>query len=341
MFQESEGFGTDSPFDAGRVLRFTCGPLSPPIPLFFTMRGLKEARSDKRSNCFYTSNSAGDAATPVRYIKAAEIHHCRTFCWSLHTCACVLCTCGCEACLTAVHCSVCVCVFSFPSVNRSSVWAAGCILLVHIHIKDRKGRGTCLKTSLMWSQNQKKKIICAKMGRREEEESVEAVVSSGEPVGDRKSGSVGWKRSEGRGWMGGWWVQMQKVFRGGNALGGKKKTRHLCIKKHTPKVCNIKGRSRKAGHKRIFTMQEKKKKESKKKKLFLLLPRLSAWVESLHVDHGLPSEDALAVVDRDGGCDGSRSYSVEIAKGGAMVFLLTLLTVFTLSTPTSKGMQSW
>lgn len=84
-----------------------------------------------------------------------------------------------------------------------------------------------------------------------------------------------------------------------------------------------------------------------KKAAFLLLPRLSAWVESLQVDHDLSSEDALAVVDRDRVCDGSHSYSVEI-DGGAMrgsrlpslVFLLTLLNVFTLSTLTSRGMQS-
>lgn len=109
----------------------------------------------------------------------------------------------------------------------------------------------------------------------------------------------------------------------------------------------MKGRSRKAGHKRIFTMpRQKKKKRKGKKVLFLLLPRLSAWVESLHVDHDLLSEDALAVVDRDRVCDGTHSYSIEIDKGGAMkgsqppslVFLLTLLTVFTLSTLTFKGM---
>lgn len=52
--------------------------------------------------------------------------------------------------------------------------------------------------------------------------------------------------------------------------------------------------------------------------LLLLLPRLSARVESLHVDHDLPSEDALAVVDRDGVCDGSRSYSTETDEGGAV-----------------------
>lgn len=105
----------------------------------------------------------------------------------------------------------------------------------------------------------------------------------------------------------------------------------------------MKGRSRKAGHKRIFTMPRQKKKRGKKV-LFLLLPCLSAWVESIHVDHDLPSEDALAVVDRDRVCDGSHSYSIEIDKGGAMrgsqppslVFLLTLLTVFILSTLTSK-----
>lgn len=112
------------------------------------------------------------------------------------------------------------------------------------------------------------------------------------------------------------------------------------------KLCNIKGRSREAGHKRIFTMLLQRGR--KKKALFLLLPHLSAWEESLYVDHGLPSEDALAVVDRDRVCDGSHSYSTETVKGGAMrgsrlpslVFLLTLLTVFTLSTLTSKGMQS-
>lgn len=96
----------------------------------------------------------------------------------------------------------------------------------------------------------------------------------------------------------------------------------------------------------MLLQKERKKKEAT---LFLLLPRLSAWVESLYVDHGLLSEDALAVVDRDRVCDGSHSYSTETVKGGAMrgsrlpslVFLLTLLTVFTLSTLTSKGMQSW
>lgn len=145
-------------------------------------------------------------------------------------------------------------------------------------------------------------------------------------------------------------TQIQKVFWDGNALGEKKKHTTFAFK-NTPKLCNIKGRSRKAGHKRIFTMplQWKKKERRKKKALFLLLPRLSAWVASLHVDHDLPSEDALAVVDRDRVCDGSHSYSVEIDEGGAMrgsrlpslVFLLTLLTVFTLSTLSSKGMQSW
>ena len=56
--------------------------------------------------------------------------------------------------------------------------------------------------------------------------------------------------------------------------------------------------------------------KKKKKTPFLLLPHLSAWVESLPVDHDLPSEDALAVVDRL--CDGSHSYSIEIDEGGAM-----------------------
>lgn len=90
----------------------------------------------------------------------------------------------------------------------------------------------------------------------------------------------------------------------------------------------MRGRSRKTGHKRIFTMPQHIKRTA-----FLQLPRLSAWVESLHVDHDLLSEDALAVVDRDRVCDGSHSYSMERDKGGAMrgsrlpslVFLLTLL----------------
>lgn len=56
----------------------------------------------------------------------------------------------------------------------------------------------------------------------------------------------------------------------------------------------------------------------KKKTMFLLLPRLCAWVECLHVDHGLPSEDALAVVDRDDLCDGSRTYSTGMDEGGAV-----------------------
>lgn len=66
-----------------------------------------------------------------------------------------------------------------------------------------------------------------------------------------------------------------------------------------------------------------KKGEKEKKRgmlpflLFLPLPRCSARVESLHVDHGLPSEGALAVVDRDEACDGSHSYSAERGEGGA------------------------
>lgn len=51
--------------------------------------------------------------------------------------------------------------------------------------------------------------------------------------------------------------------------------------------------------------------------LLLFRPRCSARVESLHVDHGLPSEGALAVVDRDEACDGSRTYSTERYEGGA------------------------
>lgn len=78
--------------------------------------------------------------------------------------------------------------------------------------------------------------------------------------------------------------------------------------------------------------------------MFLQLPRLCAWVECLHVDHGLPSEDALAVVDRDGVCDGSRTYSTGMDEGGChegestplFFFFLTLLTVFTLSTDTQR-----
>lgn len=69
--------------------------------------------------------------------------------------------------------------------------------------------------------------------------------------------------------------------------------------------------SRKSGHKRRFTAA------LKKKRMFLLLPRLCAWVECLYVDHGLPSEDALAVVDRDGVCNGSRRYSTGMGEGGA------------------------
>lgn len=52
--------------------------------------------------------------------------------------------------------------------------------------------------------------------------------------------------------------------------------------------------------------------------MFRLLPRLCAWVECLHVDHGLPSEDALAVVDRDRVCDDSRTYSRGMVEGGAV-----------------------
>lgn len=107
-----------------------------------------------------------------------------------------------------------------------------------------------------------------------------------------------------------------------------------------------KGRSRKAGHKRIFTMPLKKK-EKKRNSVSSASSPFSAWVETLRVDHDLLSEDALAVVDRHRVCDGSHSYSIEIDMGGAVVkgslsvvFLLTLLTVFTLSTLTSKGMQS-
>lgn len=39
-----------------------------------------------------------------------------------------------------------------------------------------------------------------------------------------------------------------------------------------------------------------------------MLRRLSASAESLQVDHDLPSEDALAVVDRDRLCDGSQLF---------------------------------
>lgn len=153
-----------------------------------------------------------------------------------------------------------------------------------------------------------------------------------------KSRSIGWKRRRKR--SGGRGHRYRKCFGMGMHLGVEKA-------QYLQKLCNIKGRSREAGHKRIFTMLLQRGR--KKKALFLLLPRLSAWEESLYVDHGLPSEDALAVVDRDRVCDGSHSYSTETVKGGAMrgsrlsslVFLLTLLTVFTLSTLTSKGMQSW
>lgn len=74
------------------------------------------------------------------------------------------------------------------------------------------------------------------------------------------------------------------------------------------------------------------------KRLFLLLPRSSAWVASLHVDHDLPSEDALAVVDRDRVCDSSHTYSIEIGEKRVrrrrmcslppLVFLLTLNCVY-------------
>lgn len=164
------------------------------------------------------------------------------------------------------------------------------------------------------------------------------MVSSGEPVGDRKIKKCRVKEEEEEEWGGGG-TDTESVL-GWECTWGVEKAQYL------QKLCNIKGRSREAGHKRIFTMLLQRGR--KKKALFLLLPRLSAWEESLYVDHGLPSEDALAVVDRDRVCDGSHSYSTETVKGGAMrgsrlpslVFLLTLLTVFTLSTLTSKGMQS-
>lgn len=167
------------------------------------------------------------------------------------------------------------------------------------------------------------------------------MVSSGEPVGDRKIKKCRVKEEEEEEWGG---HRYRKCFGMGMHLGSRKSTVPLHLKT-LQKLCNIKGRSREAGHKRIFTMLLQRGR--KKKALFLLLPRLSAWEESLYVDHGLPSEDALAVVDRDRVCDGSHSYSTETVKGGAMrgsrlpslVFLLTLLTVFTLSTLTSKGMR--
>lgn len=65
----------------------------------------------------------------------------------------------------------------------------------------------------------------------------------------------------------------------------------------------------------------------------LLLPRRAARVESLHVDHTLPSEGALAVVDRDEACDCSRSYSAERGEGGACFPADALLF------PHPKGMQ--
>lgn len=105
--------------------------------------------------------------------------------------------------------------------------------------------------------------------------------------------------------------QTQKVFWDGEFAWGVEKHTTLKIRRKE-KLCYMRERSRKSGHKRRFTTA------LKKKTMFLLLPRLCAWVECLYVDHGLPSEDALAVVDRVGVCSGSRCYSTGMGMGGAM-----------------------
>lgn len=45
---------------------------------------------------------------------------------------------------------------------------------------------------------------------------------------------------------------------------------------------------------------------------------LVVCLESLHTDHNLMSEDALADVDRDRDCDDRLRYSTESSTGGAM-----------------------
>lgn len=63
---------------------------------------------------------------------------------------------------TIVNCNA---FFVLFSVFRSTVWAAGCILPMHIRKKDRKGRTTCLRITL--NEVRTPKIRRAEMGRRE------------------------------------------------------------------------------------------------------------------------------------------------------------------------------
>lgn len=126
---------------------------------------------------------------------------------------------------TIVNCNA---FFVLFSVFRSTVWAAGCILPMHIRKKDRKGRTTCLRITL--NEVRTPKIRRAEMGRRER---------------DKQGGGTD---------------RYRKCFGMGIHSGSRKST-PPCIKKkkkNTPKLCNTRGGSRKAGHKRIFTMPRHK-----------------------------------------------------------------------------------
>lgn len=135
---------------------------------------------------------------------------------------------------------------------------------------------------------------------------VEGSLSSGKPMGVRIP-SVGWT-SEAEGGSG----KYRKCSGMGEVAQGVKKAHHLKNKK----IKNF--AIREAGEGNQDTKEDSQGYSIKKETMFLLLPRLCAWVECLHVDHGLPSEDALAVVDRDGVCDGILTYSTGMDEGGAV-----------------------